>query len=169
MIVNMVDCKWNETNSVANRDPMYVDVKGKRSFEKVCLIWLTGPNRKAKLIEIRRLVSRSVYLQFYLEVVWHRTYLVIIIRLPTEKKMQNFLAFRSRKGMYIDEMRKQERPEPKQTAKQINLWVAVSLNVNRFHKLGPLVVVSSLISDLKEYCELNILYRVYYLLGSAAR
>lgn len=58
--------------------------------------------------------------------------------------------------MYMEDMRKQERPEPRHTAKQTNRWVADSLNVSRFHKLGPLVVASSFIKDLNEYCELNI-------------
>lgn len=49
IIVSAVDCKWKDTNKVANSDPTYVDVNGKRSFENVCLIWLIGPNRKAKL------------------------------------------------------------------------------------------------------------------------
>lgn len=131
MIVSIVDCKLNDTNKVANRDPMYVNVKGKRSFEKVCFKWLTGPKRKAKL--------------------------VIIIMLPTVKNMQNFLALNNRKGIYIEDMRKHEMPEPRQTAKQISLCVADSLKVKRFQKLGPLEVVSSFINDLNEYCELNIL------------
>lgn len=49
MMVRIVDCKWNETNRVANRDPKYVVVKGRRSLENVCLMWLAGPKRKAKL------------------------------------------------------------------------------------------------------------------------
>lgn len=49
------------------------------------------------------------------------TYLVIIIRLPTEKNMQNLRALNSRNGIYIEDMRKHDKPEPKQTAKQINL------------------------------------------------
>lgn len=84
------------------------------------------------------------------------TYLIIIIRLPTVKNIQNFLAFNNRKGMYIDEIRKHDRPEPRHTAKQMSLWVADSLNVNLFKKLGPLEVESSSINDLNEYCELNI-------------
>lgn len=84
------------------------------------------------------------------------THLVIIIMLPTVKNIQNFRALNNRKGMYIEDMRKQDRPEPKQTAKHISLWVADNLKVKRFQKLGPLVVASSFISDLKEYCELNI-------------
>ena len=78
--------------------------------------------------------------------------------LPTVKNIQNFLALNNRNGMYIEEMRKQEIPEPRHTAKQINLWVADNLNVYLFQKLGPLVVESSFINDLNEYCELNILF-----------
>lgn len=72
------------------------------------------------------------------------------------KKMQNFLALNRRNGIYIDEIRKHDKPVPRHTAKHINLWVAVSLKVNLFQKLGPVVVVSSLFKDLNEYCELNI-------------
>lgn len=49
------------------------------------------------------------------------TYLIIIIRLPTVKNMQNFLAFNNKKGMYMDEIRKHDRPEPRHTAKQMSL------------------------------------------------
>lgn len=70
--------------------------------------------------------------------------------------MQNFLALNINTGIYIDDIRKHDKPEPKQTAKYISLWVADNLNVNLFQKLGPLVVVSSFIKDLKEYCELNM-------------
>lgn len=70
--------------------------------------------------------------------------------------MQNFRALNSRNGIYIEDMRKHDKPEPRQTAKQINLCVADNLKVNRFQKLGPLLVASSFINDLKEYCELNI-------------
>lgn len=97
------------------------------------------------------------------------TNLVIIIMLPTVKKMQNFRALNIRNGIYIEDMRKHEIPEPRQTAKHISLWVADSLKVNRFQKLGPLEVESSLIKDLNEYCELNILNKVlvstFYLLS----
>lgn len=78
--------------------------------------------------------------------------------LPTVKNIQNFLAFNNRNGIYIEDMRKQDRPDPKHTAKQINLWVVDNLNVNLFQKPGPLVVASSFINDLNEYCELNILF-----------
>jgi len=87
-----------------------------------------------------------------------QTHLVIIIRLPTLKKMQNFLALNNRKGMYIDEIRKHDRPVPRQTAKQISLWVALSLKQNLFQKLGSMDE-SSFISDLNEYCVLNISVR----------
>lgn len=49
------------------------------------------------------------------------TNLVIIIMLPTVKKMQNFLALNIRNGIYIEDMRKHEIPEPRQTAKHISL------------------------------------------------
>ena len=79
--------------------------------------------------------------------------------------MQNFLALNKRTGIYMREMRKQEIPEPRQTAKQINLWEVDNLNVNLFQKLGPLVVLSSSISDLNEYCELNMI-RILSLMAS---
>lgn len=59
--------------------------------------------------------------------------------------------------MYMVDMRKHDKPEPRHTAKHSSLCVVVSLNVNRFQKLGFVVVASSLIKDLNEYCELNIL------------
>lgn len=72
--------------------------------------------------------------------------------LPTVKKMQNFRALNNRKGIYIEDMRKHEIPDPKQTAKHINLCVAESLNVKRSQKLpGPFEVESSFINDLNEY------------------
>ena len=81
----------------------------------------------------------------------------MVIRLPTVKNIQNFLALNNKKGIYIDDIRKQDMPDPRQTAKQINLCVADSLKSNLFQKLGPLVVDPSSTRDLNEYCELNII------------
>lgn len=130
-------------------------------------MWFTGPNRKAKLSDEERVdVSQSGSRQLlsFNNTCWcsrgcackYETYLVITKKLPTVKNTQNFLALNNKNGMYSDERMKQERPEPRHTAKQISLCVADNLILNLLRKLGPLVVESSLISDLNEYCELNI-------------
>lgn len=65
--------------------------------------------------------------------------------------------------MYIDDIRKHDRPDPKKTANDMSRWVADSLtSVILFQKLGAVVVTSSLIKDLKEYCELNIFCFLIY-------
>lgn len=76
--------------------------------------------------------------------------------LPTVKNIQNFLAFNNRKGMYMDEIRKHDRPEPKQQTKQISLWDVVNLNVSLSQRVR-FVASSSFINDLKEYLEPNML------------
>lgn len=87
------------------------------------------------------------------------TYLVIIMILPTVKNIQNFRALNTRRGIYNVEIRKHEKPQPRHTTKQISLVVVESLNAeDLFQKLGPPVVTLSSTSDLKEYCELNILF-----------
>ena len=138
-------------------------MNGSLSLENVCLIWLIGPNKNARL-EIGKGMSHDFQsIKFSSSYSYHwgalglETYLAIIIRLPTEKKIQNFLALKRRKGMYMVEIRKHDKPQPNNTAKNINLCVADSLRpVNRSQKFGPVVVTSSLINDLNEYWELNI-------------
>lgn len=70
-----------------------------------------------------------------------------------EKNIQNFLAFNNKKGMYRDEIRKHDKPHPKQTTKPTNLWLFDNLKLNLFQILGPSLVTLSSFNDLKEYCE----------------
>lgn len=84
--VNGVLCTLRAKYKVANNVPKYTEVNGSLSFEKRCLKWFMGPHKNPKL-QIRN-------------------------KLPKVYNKANFLALRSKRGVYNPAKMKQKIPIP---------------------------------------------------------